>query len=181
MKRNSDSISIDQEDRREKIRDGLVSTRDREIERYENIMYSVASGCIALALGIGSFCYSYGISLLFLKWLLLAMFCFSGIAIIALLRSGKTSILSREYGVEAMDTSDSSRQKECRKKSVKYNEETRILNEIAPWAFGIGVALTMGALIWLMIAMPSQKPAQDNKEDIVNGNEVVVLDSKEGK
>ena len=163
MKRNSDSISIDQEDRREKIRDGLVSTRDREIERYENIMYSVASGCIALALGIGSFCYSYGISLLFLKWLLLAMFCFSGIAIIALLRSGKTSILSREYGVEAMDTSDSSRQKECRKKSERWNEKTELFNEIARRAFAISVVLTMGALIWLMIVMPSQKPVQDTR------------------
>ena len=167
MKRNSDSISIDQEDRREKIRDGLVSTRDREIERYENIMYSVASGCIALALGIGSFCYSYGISLLSLKWLLLAVFGSSGFAIIALLASDKAGILSREYGVEAMDISDPSRRKECSKKSEKWDAKTGLLNKIAMWSFAVGVALTMVALVWLMVVMPAQKPEQNNKEDIM--------------
>lgn len=152
------------EDKSEKIRDGLVATRDKEIERYETVMYSVASGCITFALGIGGFCYANDISLVFLKWLLLAVFCCSGFAIIGLLVSGKASVLSRELGVEKMDTSDTARKNECARKSAKWDDRTELWDKIALWAFSAGVVLTMATLIALIIIMPPNKPTKDNEE-----------------
>ena len=140
----------------EKARDGLELMRNKEIERYENIMYLVSSGIVAFSLSTGSFCYTNNISLSVLKWILLVTLSFSGVTIISLLIAGKASALSHENGFNAIDIDCQDQKNEYARKANNWDCITGIWNSIALISFAIGLLFALFTLIYVGILIPEK-------------------------
>lgn len=137
------------DDAKREVRKGLQETRDKEVERYENLIYAFTTGCIVLALGLGEYCARNDIDLTYLKWLLILTIIVSGVVIIALLISGVSSIKCREYGMDAMDNGDPTK---CAAVE-KYNNAVGMCNNIVYKTFVICPILALASIIWVFFAV----------------------------
>lgn len=136
------------EDAIRETRKSLKETRDKEVERYENLIYAFTTGCIILALGLGEYCATHDIDLTYLRWLLILTISVSGAVIIALLISGVYSIKCREYGMDVIDNHDQTKFAAV----ATCDNAVRRCNEIVYKTFVICPILALASIIWAFLA-----------------------------